>query len=207
MNTDASYKSGVTWGELFISLLYAGTLLLFLAWIGDWDLKKPPEALVKVLGSGWSWAISATGGALITLIFRNRISRWAMVWTICLIVVLGVGAYELRVPKPIPPEHWHTTEGKRADGSGPAFQNDWEVRFNGDTFQCAPNPDFGPNNYCRAAGWGNVRAVERYQSANNNMCTFFGRVEGDTVTGDYHCNIGGTFRWSATISPSHKMTP
>src|SRR5580704_13522667 len=83
MTTDDK-TSGATWAELFLSLLYAGTVLLLLAWLARWELGDAPESLrslEKIVGQGWSWAVSAACGALVSLIFYRRISKLVLVWT------------------------------------------------------------------------------------------------------------------------------
>jgi hypothetical protein len=199
MKTDepisAATTSSTTWADLFLGLLYAGSILLFLTWISGWELGQAPESLKsleKIAGQGWSWAISAASGAVVSLIFYRRISNWVLVWTIVLTMGLGVTAYLLRMPRPLAPEHWQTTE---ANG---LFSNSWDVKYDGSSFPCAPSPGFN-GGLCRASAWGSMRAVERYQPADNNPCSFFGSVTGDTVSGEYYCRIGGTYKWSARI--------
>jgi hypothetical protein len=189
--------SGTTWAELFLSLLYAGTVLLLLAWLARWELGQPPESLKgleKIVGQGWSWAISAACSALVSLIFYRRISNLVLVWTLVLIVSLGVAAYFLRAPRFLAPEHWKTTE---ANGM---FGNDWQVKFDGSSFPCAAAPGFNGGS-CTAYGWGDIRAVDRFYSPDNNPCTFIGKVSGDTVIGHYYCRIGGPYNWTAKINP------
>jgi hypothetical protein len=187
--------SGATWAELFLSLLYAGTVLLLLAWISRWELGDAPESLKsleKIVGQGWSWAVSAACGALVSLIFYRRISKLVLVWTLVLIVSLGGAAYLLRKPRPLAPEHWATMEG-----SG-LYHDDWHVKFDGSSFPCPPDPRFN-GGACTASGWGSMRTVVRYESADSNPCNFIGVLSGDTVTGQYYCHIGGPYTWSARI--------
>src|SRR5215469_12888074 len=100
--TTSERTAGVYWADLFLALLYSGTLILFVAWVGRWDLPNPPEVLVKIIGSGWAWVTSAAAAALVTGIFRNRLSWVTLVWTIFLTVALSVAIYLLRTPRPIP---------------------------------------------------------------------------------------------------------
>lgn len=87
--TNERNPSGVYWADLFLALLYSGTLILFVAWVGRWELPNPPEVLVKVIGSGWAWVTSAAAAALITAIFRTRLSWLTVVWTIFLTLGLA----------------------------------------------------------------------------------------------------------------------
>lgn len=194
MKTDEKV-SGTTWADIFLSLLYAGTVLLFLAWVSGWELGQAPEALrslEKIAGQGWSWAVSAACGALVSLIFYRRISNWVLIWTLILTISLGAAAYLLRKPRPLASEHWKTTE---ANG---LYSDDWHVKFDGSSFACPPSPNFNGGD-CTASGWGSTRAVVRYQSGDNNPCNFIGTLSGDTVTGEYYCHIGGPYKWSAKI--------
>jgi hypothetical protein len=187
-------KQGATWADLFLALIYAGTALLFLVWISGTTISNPPAGLQKVLGSGWSWAISACGGAVITLIFRNRLSKLVLTWTGVLIVALASAAFFLQTPRPHAPERWKTTEGFKLGD----YQNEWDVKFDGSAFSCAPDKRFGTTE-CRALAWGNDRAVQRDRTSDDNPCTFFGTVAGDTIRGTYDCKNGGPWEWHAKI--------
>ncbi len=90
---ESENEKGATWADLFLALVYAGSALLFLVWISGITINNPPPGLKRILDSGWSWAISACGGALITLIFRNRLSKIVLGWTGVLVVALACAAF------------------------------------------------------------------------------------------------------------------
>jgi hypothetical protein len=81
--------------------------------------------------NGWPWdlgcLLSAAAGALVSFIFRSRLSWLTLVWTVFLTLALGTAAYLLRVPTPIPPEHWQESEG-----GGPPMQ--WDLFSNSFSF-------------------------------------------------------------------------
>jgi hypothetical protein len=186
----------VYWADLFLALLYSAAILLFVAWLGKWELKNPPETLVKIAGNAWAWVTTAAAGALVSFIFRIRLSWLTLIWTVFLTIALGVAIYMLRVPSPLPPEHWQVSEG----GGSPM---QWDVTYDGSAFSCPPRPGFSPQTLCTATGWGIHRAIHRYQApTDGNKCIFFGAAEGDTAKGDYHCQgfDNGQLHWSATIA-------
>jgi hypothetical protein len=186
-------NSGPYWADLFLALLYSGTVILFVAWVSRWEIPNPPGVLEKVIGSGWAWVTSAASAALITAIFGNRLSRLTLVWTIFLTISLAGAIYVLRTPKSIPPERWKESEGGR-----PPI--DWEVKYDGSAFSCPPVAGFSSQTLCTATGWDTLRAVHRFQApSDNNQCNFFGLVAGDTVTGTYTCVNGGPYPWTSTI--------
>jgi pimeloyl-ACP methyl ester carboxylesterase len=93
------------------------------------------------------------------------------------------------------PEHWKTVEGEFPG----QFSNNWEVKFDGTTFSCPPSPAYGET-LCKAVASGNTRVVQRFQTTDNNTCTFYGTVDGDSVRGTYTCSrVKGSFEWHATI--------
>lgn len=192
MGTDERNWS-VYWADLFLALLYSATILLFVAWLGKWELPNPPEVLVKMIGSGWAWVTSAAAGALVSFIFRNRLSWVTLIWTVFLTLALGGAIYVLRTPTPIPPEHWQESEGVRPDIG-------WVVKYDGSAFDCPWQGGISGAS-CTATGWGNLRAVHRFQAPDGNECNFFGLVAGNTVQGTYTCHNGGPYPWKATVVP------
>lgn len=184
---------GVYWADLFLALLYSGTIILFVVWVGDWKLPNPPEVLVKMIGSGWAWVTSAAAGALVSFIFRNRLSWVTLIWTVFLTIALGGAVYVIRTPKPIPPEHWQESEGAHTPIS-------WDVTYDGSEFDCPWQVGISGAS-CTATGWGNLRAVHRLRAPDNNECNFSGLVAGTTVQGTYTCHNGGPYQWNATIVP------
>jgi multisubunit Na+/H+ antiporter MnhG subunit len=185
------------WADLFLSLLYAGTILLFLAWVGLWQLPDAPPALVAATRSAWSWGISGVGGALIAAVFQRRLSALTLVWTVALAIALAVGAYLLRKPCVLPTslasERWEMYEAN-------VRTSVWDVDFTGSGFSCPPDASFPPTTTCKATGWGSQRAVERYSAPKDqNHCVFFGTLSGNTINGTYNCNNGGPFPWSAKV--------
>jgi hypothetical protein len=181
---------GVYWADLFLALLYSGIILMVIAWIGKQELPNLPEPLANVVGSGWAWMTSASAGALVSFIFRSRLSVLTLIWTVFLTLALGTAAYLVRVPRPIPSEHWEVSES-----GGPKMT--WEVKYNGDAFPCPPSGPLTANTLCTATGWGGLRAVHRFNAPrDNNQCNFFGLVTGNAYT----CSNGGPFPWIATIT-------
>jgi hypothetical protein len=93
------------------------------------------------------------------------------------------------------PEHWKTVEGEFAG----QFSNEWDVTFNGAPFSCPPSPQYGET-LCTGVASGDTRVVQRFQTTDNNPCTFYGTVVGNFIKGTYTCSkIKGTFEWHATI--------
>ena len=98
-------------------------------------------------------------------------------------------------------EHLKTVEGEFPG----QFANQWDVTFDGTTFSCPPSPAYGET-LCKAVA--STRVVQRFQTTDNNPCTFYGTVDGDFVKGTYTCSrVKGTFEWHATILRASNTTP
>jgi hypothetical protein len=197
--------SGVHWFDLFLALIYSGALTLFVAWISGWEIPNAPDVLVKLMGNAWGWITSAAAATVISAIFKQQLSRLTLIWTVFLTVALVVAIYFLRIPHPIPPEHWQMTEDV-------GFTMDWDVKYSGDFFICKPQTGFPDDTRCIATGWGPLRAVSRINAPKDgNTCNFFGSVSGSTVSGTYVCGgnppYSGPFPWHATIVRDQPTKP
>jgi hypothetical protein len=101
-------------------------------------------------------------------------------------------------PTTLPPDEcWRTSEGEFLN----QFRNNWDVVFDGSPFSCAPSTNYGKTLYT-AEKSGNTRTVHRFETVDDNPCTFTGTANGNYIDGTYTYHkeqFRGPFRWSAAI--------
>ena len=187
----------VFWSDLFLGLLYAATVLLFGAWLANIQLPQAPAGMEIFVHAWTSWVGAAGASAFVTAVFKRRAPLLVLVLSMILATLVMVGAYWIRVPRPIGSEHWETTEGDQGQ-----FHYHWDVTFDGRPFDCYAAAEFHGGR-CRAFGWGDYRGVYRFESPDNNQCNFFGKISDGRLVADYFCEAkAGRHPFSAVVTPT-----
>jgi hypothetical protein len=197
MSADRGF--GITWSDIGLTLFTAICFSVAYAAFAGMKLPTALDSLKTVNAGPIFAAIGLTGTAVLSLLNRRvPILSLIAALILCYFFVMAIKGAQPYF-RPIPSEHWATTEG-----IGSTLHSDWDVTFDGEPFDCPPVAGMGIHSFtCRAFGWGLFRAINRDHAGDGNTCTFVVQLSsptGNDYTGSYHCHNGGPYPFTATVS-------
>ena len=92
-------------------------------------------------------------------------------------------------------ETWNIQEGPIGEWHG-----EWTIDGTKKNFSCSQRGPAVLTAKCMVIKDGDFVAVRKTQVSDNNPCNYFGRRQGNRITGTYFCRSGGPYSWSATVA-------